>query len=290
LVATLAKLTPLLVAPGMEAGAPASHKKFRERKCMKLSSKAQSSINKVIEQFKSGDLPPISKVARINLDESAPARKWSLSNKIIAFMQAEELDCRGFVQWQKLGRQVKKGSKAVYIFRPHTITKTNEDEEKETVCVGFSTVPVFPASSTEGDTDLPGYTPVELPPLANIALKLGIDVNYVPVTPEKLGDCKIDGSGIRLGSHDTRVFFHELTHAIHSRIEGGLKGGQQVDQETVAEFTTAVLMDLYGLGDHTGNAWRYISHYADDPIVAITKAMGTVEKVLQVIIDLERSA
>lgn len=252
---------------------------------MKLSLKAQESLSKVIKQFKTGDLSPISKVARIRLDESAPARKWSLSNKILAFMQAGELDCRGFVQWQKLDRQVKKGSQAVYIFRPHTITKKNEDEEKEAICIGFSTVPVFPASSTEGETSLPGYLPEELPPLLEIAQKFGIDVNYVPVTPDKLGDCKIDGSSIRLGSHDTRVLFHELTHAIHSRIDGGLKAGQQVDQETVAEFTTAVLMDFYGLGDHTGNAWKYINQYADDPIIAITKALGTVEKVLQVIFD-----
>ncbi|MBU0569211.1 ArdC family protein, partial [Patescibacteria group bacterium] len=90
---------------------------------MKLSIKAQASINKVIEKFKTGDLSPISKVARIQLDKSAPAHKWSLPNKIIAFVQAEELDCRGFRQWQQVGRHVKKGSKAVYIFRPHTIKK-----------------------------------------------------------------------------------------------------------------------------------------------------------------------
>jgi hypothetical protein len=252
---------------------------------MKLSPKAQASINKVIEQFKTGDLSPISKVARIRLDVSAPARKWSLSNKVLAFMQAEELDCRGFVQWQNIGRKVKKGSKAVYIFRPHTIIKTNENDEKETICLGFSTVPVFAASCTEGDGNLPGYAPAELPPLADIAHRFGIQVDYVPVTPEKLGDCKIDGSSIRLGSHDTRVFFHELAHAIHARIDGGLKGGQQTSQETIAEFTTAVLMDFYGLGDHTGNAWKYISQYADDPIIAITKALGTVEKVLAILLD-----
>ena len=79
---------------------------------MKLSTKTQASINKVVKQFRTGGLSPISKVARIKLDKSAPTRKWSLSNKVIAFMQAEELDCRGFVQWQQLGRQVKKGSKA----------------------------------------------------------------------------------------------------------------------------------------------------------------------------------
>lgn len=254
---------------------------------MKLSPKAQASINKVIEKFKTGDLSPISQVSRIKLDESAPARNWSLSNRVIAFLQAEEMDCRGFVQWQNVGRQVKKGSKAIYIFRPHTITKVNEDDEQETVCIGFSTVPVFPASCTEGDSKLPGYTPSELPPLMDLAKKFGVKVDYVPVLPDRYGDCKNDGTSIRLGTHDPRIFFHELTHAIHARIEGGLKGGQQVDQETIAEFTTAVLMDFYGLGDNTGNAWRYISHYAEDPIVAITKALGTVEKVLSVLISEE---
>ena len=251
---------------------------------MKLSDKAQASINKVIKRFKSGDLSSISSVVRIELDQFAPARKWSLSKKILAFTQAEELDCRGFRQWQNMGGQVRKGSSAVYIFRPHTIKNTTKDE-KENICVGFSPVAVFPASCTSGDEELPGYKPAELPPLTEVAQKFGIAVSYVPVTPEKLGDCKADGSKIRLGSHNPRIFFHELSHAIHARIKGKLTGGQQVNQETIAEFTTAVLMDFYGLGDHTGNAWEYISQYADDPIVAITKALGTVEKVLATLLS-----
>ena len=44
-------------------------------------------------------------------------------------------------------------------------------------------------------------------------------------------------------------------------------------------------MDFYGLGDHAGNAWKYISLYANDPLIAITKALGTVEKVLAVLLD-----
>jgi hypothetical protein len=121
--------------------------------------------------------------------------------------------------------------------------------------------------------------------LFDVAQKFNIAVDFVPVAPNKLGDARIDGSKIRLGSNDPSVFFHELTHAIHARIDGELKGGQQADQETIAEFTAAVLMDFYGLGDRSGNAWRYISMYAKDPLLAITKALGTIEKVLAILID-----
>lgn len=253
---------------------------------MQLSDKARISLDRVISKFKNGDLSSISKVARIKLTSGAPANNWSLSNKVLAFVQAEELDCRGFRQWQQVGRTIKKGSKAVYIVRPHTIKKKSEDENKdEVICVGFSHIPVFPASCTEGKDTLPGYKPVELPPLADVAKRFGIQVDYIPIAPDRLGDCNQEGSKIRLGTHEPKIFFHELTHAIHARIDGGLKGGQHTDQETIAELTTAVLMDFYGLGDHSGNAWKYISHYAKDPLVAITKAMGTVEQVLEVLLS-----
>jgi len=254
---------------------------------MKLSDKAQTSINKVIEKFQTGDLSPISKVARIRLDSSAPARKWSLSNKVLAFIQTEELDCRAFGQWKDVGRYIKRGSSAAYILRPHTlktITEENGEKQEKIICIGFSTIPVFPASETDGEGSLQQYKPVEFPPLYNVAKKFHILVKYLPIAPDRLGDTQPDGSKIRLGTQDTSVFFHELAHAIHARIEGGLKSGQQTDQETVAEFTAAVLMDFYGLKDNSGNAWRYISHYSKDPLLAITKAMGTVEKVLETLL------
>lgn len=92
---------------GKEADALLPNQNFKylessRRVKMKLSAQAQTSINKVIEKFKTGDLSPISKVVRINLDKSAPANNWSLSNKVLAFMQSKELDCRGFRQWQKV--------------------------------------------------------------------------------------------------------------------------------------------------------------------------------------------
>jgi len=208
----------------------------------------------------------------------------------MAFVQTDELDCRGFKQWQDVGRSIKRGSRAAFILRPHTIKQTQEkdgQEVEELLCIGFSTVPVFAASDTEGEEQLPSYEPEELPPLMDLAQKFGISVSYIPVSPDKLGDTNIKGERIRLGSHDPSIFFHELAHAIHARISGGLKGGQHIDQETIAEFTSAVLMDFYGYKDYSGNAWAYINSYAKDPLTAITKAMGTIEKVLNVLLESE---
>jgi hypothetical protein len=256
---------------------------------MKLSPKAQTSINKVIEKFKTGDLSVVTKIARLQLATDAPVNKWSLSNKVLAFLQSDELDCRGFKQWREVGRTVKKGSSAVYILRPQLakIEAENEDKEKN-ICVGFAPIPVFAASCTDGSDSLPSYEPIKYPPLLEVAQKFGIAVEYAPISPDKLGDCQTNGSKIRLGTHESSVFFHELTHAIHARIDGGLKNGQNSTQETIAEFTSVVLMDLYCLGDSSGKAWKYISKYSEDPLIAITKAMGTVEKVLKVLLEEEK--
>lgn len=256
---------------------------------MKLSDKAQASLDRVIERFKSGDLSPITNIARFEIPENAPCFKWSFSNKVLAYIQSGELDCRGFNQWQDAGRKIKKGTKAAFILRPRTMKLEKEGQEPEVICIGFASIPVFPASGTEGEGTLAAYQPKELPPLYDVAKKLGVEVRYMPVSPDKLGSCKPDGTCITIGTEAPEVFFHELAHAIHAKIDGSLKSGQDTAQETVAEFTSSVLMDLYGLNDTSGNTWQYIKMYANDPLEAITKAMATVEKVLQVLLAQENT-
>jgi len=41
-------------------------------------------------------------------------------------------------------------------------------------------------------------------------------------------------------------------------------------------------MKLHGMGGRTVNTWRYISGAVKGPLVGIAKALGTVEKVLEV--------
>jgi len=150
---------------------------------------------------------------------------------------------------------------------------------------GFKSVPVFALHDTVGKP-LPqvDYTPATLPPLTDVAARLGVEVTWKPLPPDRLGDCDLAGQRIQVATYDAEAYFHELAHAAHARLNGQLKGGQHADQETIAEFTACVLMQLYGLGDRSGNAWRYISCYARDPIQAIASALTTVEKVLAVLV------
>ena len=255
-----------------------------------LSDKAQTALDAVVARFQSGDLSPVVDIARIQREGGpVPMDHWSFGNKLLAYLQSGSLDCRSFTDWQKVGRCPRKGSHACFILEPLTY-KVRDDRtgEERTVMRGFRSGPRYAAHDTDGEP-LPEehYEPVDLPPLADVARAWGVQVTYMPTGPGKLGSCSIDGARIALGSQDAAIFFHELGHAAHARIEGKLKGGQHVDQETVAEFVSVVLMYLYGLGDRTGNAWHYISHYAQDPLEAIARAMDTVGQVLDLLFGKE---
>jgi len=254
---------------------------------MKLSDKAQEALDKVVEQFRSGDLSPIIEIARIErVGDTIPSDKWTLSNKVLAYVQTGSLDCRGYRQWQEVGRHVKKGSRASYILAPVLVpVEDPKTGEKVPVLKGFKPVAVFGYDQTEGE-DLPevDYAPRELPPLVEVAEWWGIQITFQPLPSDRLGSCDVEGTKIRLGSHDPEVFFHELAHAAHARLDGRLKGGQDPRQETIAEFTATVLAHLYGVGDRTGNCWQYVKGYAQDPLTAIVKALSMVEKVLMLLL------
>jgi hypothetical protein len=247
---------------------------------MRLSDRARASLDAVIERFKAGDLSPITEVARITLPDDAPARKWTMSNRVLAYAQTGSLDCRGYRQWQAVGRQVQKGSTSAYIFGPILV----DDEEGGKKLVGFKTIPVFPYHDTQGEGL--DYSPKEPPPLMEVAERLGVDVSYGPMALGVLGSARVDGTAISLGTQDPAVWFHELAHIAHRQVKGELQGGQDPHQEATADLTAAVLMDLYGLGDRTGNTWEYISSYnPEDPIRAIMRATDEVGPILDYIFD-----
>jgi hypothetical protein len=84
------------------------------------------------------------------------------------------------------------------------------------------------------------------------------------------------------------VFFHELAHAAHERIEGDLKGGQVPSQEIIAELTAATLAQMYCPESNLGFSYDYVKSYAEKSKKSIDRAclavINTVGKVLDEIL------
>jgi hypothetical protein len=248
---------------------------------MKLSAKAQAAMDSVVKTFKSGDLSPITMIACMRLPDDAPAKKWSFNNRVLAFAQTGTLDCRGYKQWKKVGRQVCKGEDGAFIITPYVrYEKNKRTGDKEPVIRGFGATAVFAYHQTDGDADCAlTYEPKDPPPLMDVAEALGLEVHYEPGIAAGM----TDGKTVWMSSYEPEVFFHELAHAAHRKADGGEVVGEKAYRETVAELSAAVLAEMYGY-DLTGNAWQYIEYFApEDPLKAIREALKTVETVLEVI-------
>lgn len=253
-----------------------------------LTENAQQIVKQLLARFQSGDIAPLIEIATLKLttESSIPASRWSICNQLLAYFQTGEMDCRGFRQWEQVKRHVVRGSHAAYILGPILIKEKNEETET-TRLVGFKSIPVFPASMTEGEPiPIPiSLTPASLPPLYEVAKAWGIKVDYTPFKGDAYGSYQNSSKTIRLASYEEKIFFHEISHAAHARLET-LKGGQDPRQETIAEFCACVLMQVYGLRDTTGYTWEYIKSYnPENPIKAIMEALDTIDKVLNQILE-----
>lgn len=244
---------------------------------------AERAMQEVIEKFKTGDLSEIIRIAAFQIPASWPSAKWTMGNKMLAYVQARTLNARGYQAWREVKRQVKKGAHGIYIWAPRMVKKEEKGEEI-TQLIGFFPVSVFPIETTEGEPLKEEMTPLQLPPLFEVAARLGVTVTFQPVIPDRLGDC---GHGkINMGTDDPRVFWHELAHAAHEATDAEYKIRSSQYKEVVAEFTACVIANLYGY-DYTGTTWQYLTMFSTDPLKAIMKAGHHIDQVLNLILDEE---
>jgi hypothetical protein len=216
-----------------------------------------------------------------------PIDRWSWGNRLIAWLHGTA-DARTFLQWKSAGRSVRKGAAAFCILAPCTnlVAEIDEggDEVKRAKLYGFRAVPVFRMEDTDGEP-LPSYQPQAPPPLNDLPAKWGITVEYQPIPGQSFG---IMGSfsptrkRITLFTENEATFFHELLHAADDRLSP-LHGGQDADQEAVAELGAAVLARLYG-GRIDRDAWEYIRIYHEKPAQAIRRLLPRVEACLGLIL------
>ena len=252
--------------------------------------KAKECLKRIVDLFKSGNIPKALAVATIPPQTDIPSAKWSIGNRVLQFL-ADTSDARGFRQWQKADRKVKKGAKAFCILGPNSkvIKETDENsrEVEKVIVTGFHAIPVFRAEDTDGEP-LP-YEPATPPPLADVAEQFGLSVSYQTFASRYYGYYQGESKRIVLASHEYKVFFHELAHAAHERVEGGLKGGQVPDQEIIAELTAATLAQMYCPEANMGFSYEYVKSYAEKSKKSIDRAclavINTVGKVLDEILN-----
>ena len=256
---------------------------------MSDSKKAQECLLRIVELFKEGNVPKALAVATIPPQTDIPSAKWSVSNRVLQFL-SDTSDARGFRQWQKANRKVKKGTKAFCILGPKSRTikekDDNDQEVEKNIVVGFFAIPVFRAEDTDGEP-LP-YEPAVPPPLADVAEQFDLSVSYQTFATKYYGYYQGSTKRIVLATHEIQVFFHELAHAAHERIEGDLKGGQVPSQEIIAELTAATLAQMYCPEANLGFSYEYIKTYADKSKKSIERSclavINTVGKVLDEIL------
>jgi hypothetical protein len=252
--------------------------------------KIKSVLDDILEQFKNGKNIPEAIAYTIFPVANLPSSSWSLFNRIIVLF-SDTSDARGYRQWQAVNRQVKKGSKAIYILVPWLKKKEDEKtkEEKE-ILFGFMSAPVFRVEDTEGEPL--AYQNLTLPdlPLIDRAKEWGISVNAVPGNYEYYGRYMSSKKEISLATTEEIVFWHELCHCADDKLRGGLKQGQDPEQEIIAELSAQALCRLVGKTSdkYLGNSYQYIESYAKQlklsPHSACLKLINNIEKVLNLVL------
>ena len=219
-----------------------------------------------------------------------PSAKWSLLNRAIMYCHNTD-DGRGFRQWQDTKRHVVKGAKCFHILVPFLKKEEDDQGEVQIKLLGFKCQPIFRVEDTDGEPLV--HEELVLPelPLMDVAKKWGLSVSAMAGGSGYYGYYSPSRKIIKLATDEECVFFHEISHAAHDRIVGGLKKGQEPLQEIVAELASVVLCRIVGRQpkDTMGSSYKYIARYSRELQLTAhqgcLKVLAETEKVLNLILS-----
>jgi len=220
------------------------------------------------------------------LDTMSRFWEYSYHNQLlIYFANAEASKVAGFNTWRKLGRQVKKGSKAIKIVAPFISKKVNEKNGKEEATTYFAPVSVFDISQTEGK-DLPDLVRLsgdDCRELLNTLIEF-CEISGIKLDFEKLGINGLfgysQGGSIKVAegeSVNTQVntLVHEIAHELLHW--GDRKSLTKQEKEIEAEGTAYVVCKHFGLDV---KSYNYLASYNVTPekIMVHLEAIATASK------------
>lgn len=249
------------------------------------SQKATELLKDIAKMFSQKEFPATCAKALINAPE-IPSSAWSLGNQLLMLFSGTA-DARGYRQWGKVYRNVKKGSKAIYILVPmqKKITDKKTDEDRM-LTIGFRGMPVFRYEDTEG-MPLKEYKPETLPPLFHLAERNGIDIRWKNSDHGEYASIDVNSDKMTLSTEAPDTFLHELVHWYDNK-NIKLKPGQDTEQETVAQLGACVLAKMYGYNVEN-YTWNYIAGYvqSDSPQKVgqmCFRVLGRVQKAITAIL------
>lgn len=215
---------------------------------------------------------------------------YSFNNTILIYMQSPKSTLvKGFNEWKKDGRFVKKGAKAIKILAP-LIRKKNEDDNKKQEgekekkeLYGFRYVNVFDVSSTEGK-ELPAMDAVKMleggGEMEKNLLHEWIEKIEIPVRFEDTGEANgyfhlvnnyIAIHHERDTTQQLKTLIHEYAHSLlHSKGAKFEKEGKRM-KEAQAEAVAYVVLNRFGY-DTGQYSFGYIAGWSQD--INIMKQIG----------------
>jgi hypothetical protein len=241
---------------------------------MKYYGKAESVASRIVEHFRTGNLPQALAPIFIRRKDNIPCRAWSWANQLLVALAGYD-DARSYLEWQKIGRQVRKGEHGFPILEPckrkvrENDSETGESRERM-VLYGFHVGIRFGCEQTDGeplpDRDHAADRFLDALPFVNVATSWGVKVkSYNGDERDALGSYR-RGQTIAIGVENLSTWAHELMHAADDRLGELKESGQHWRSEIVAELGGAVLLCCTGRNHDAdlGGCWEYVQRYAKD--------------------------
>ena len=262
----------------------------------------QNSLVKLLSMFRDQQFPAEigwQLIRRRKGDHPLPSDAWSAGNRLIMLASGTQ-DARGFSQWRDVGRRVNPGSKALYIAAPvtrkykaDTCQGAAETDDAAMVIIGFRWIPVFRLEDTIGKPlpEIEDLTPQVLPPLFDVAAKLGVSaIKYVPFDGRALGVYNVGRQEIRLSENKSpQLFYHEVMHHLDFQTEP-IRPGRLCEAELIAEFGASVLCAIQGITGYEAGSYRYLQMYAEgkapeEVLKSLMTVAARVEQLVCVFLD-----
>ncbi|QJU56287.1 ArdC-like ssDNA-binding domain-containing protein (plasmid) [Herbiconiux sp. KACC 21604] len=230
---------------------------------------------------------------------------YSLNNVLLILSQRPEASrVAGFRRWQELGRQVRKGERAIRIFGYSTKKTTEEDDngdEVETITRRFPILSVFDISQTDvidGETDpmqlVRPLTGVEdhgfSAALTNYLTGEGWDVRHEPIPGDTNGYARPADRTVTIDAnlspeHTAKTLIHETAHILLEHVDDLEDYAEHRGiAETEAESVAYVVAGLLGF-DTSAYSIGYIAGWADGDTDTIRATANRVLRTADAIMD-----